>query len=81
MGIRSGGSVSHVHVLGNALELGEGGLEFVHNLGRPRVRVESSPIVPAGIGDDGQPRMKNYMFVTALEYNGSRPLASRPLGG
>lgn len=39
----------------------------VRDPARPRVRVETTPIVPAGVGDDGQPRMKNNMFVTALE--------------
>lgn len=34
---------------------------------RPRVRVETTPILPAGLGDDGQEQWKNYMFVTALE--------------
>ena len=34
---------------------------------RPRVRIDTTPIVPAGVGEDGQPRMKNNMYVTALE--------------
>lgn len=34
---------------------------------RPRVRVETTPILPAGVGEDGKEQWKNYMFVTALE--------------
>jgi hypothetical protein len=34
---------------------------------RPRVRVETTQIVPAGVGEDGKEQWKNYMFVTALE--------------
>ena len=33
----------------------------------PRVRVETTPIVPAGVGEDGKQQWKDYMFVTALE--------------
>jgi hypothetical protein len=39
----------------------------VRDPARPRVRIDTTPIVPDGVGDDGQARMKNYMFVTALE--------------
>jgi hypothetical protein len=39
----------------------------VRDPARPRMRVDTTPIVPAGVGDDGQPRMMNNMYVTALE--------------
>ena len=39
----------------------------VRDPNRPRVVVETTPIVPAGIGEDGKEQRKNYMFVTALE--------------
>ncbi len=34
---------------------------------RPRVRVETTPILPADLGDDGKEQWKNSMLVTALE--------------
>jgi hypothetical protein len=34
---------------------------------RPRVIVETTPILPAGVSEDSKEQMKNYMFVTALE--------------
>ncbi len=39
----------------------------VRDPSRPRVRVDTTPILPAGVGEDGKERWKNYMFVTALE--------------
>jgi hypothetical protein len=39
----------------------------VRDPARPRVRVETTPIVPAGVGEDGKKQWKNYMVVTALE--------------
>jgi hypothetical protein len=39
----------------------------VRDPNRPRVTIETTPIVLASIGEDGQEEMKNYMFMTALE--------------
>jgi hypothetical protein len=34
---------------------------------RPRVRVETTPILPAGPGEDGKEQWKNYMLVTVVK--------------
>jgi hypothetical protein len=39
----------------------------VRDPNRPRVRVDTTPILPAGLGEDGKEQWKNYMFVTTLE--------------
>lgn len=39
----------------------------VRDPNRPRILVETTPIAPAGIGQDGKEELKNYMIVTALE--------------
>ncbi|HTU93781.1 MAG TPA: DUF4238 domain-containing protein [Gemmataceae bacterium] len=39
----------------------------VRDPARPRVRIETTPIVPAGVGEDGKKQWKNHMFVRALE--------------
>ena len=39
----------------------------VRDPNRPRVRVETTPIVPAGLGEDGKEQWKNNISVTALE--------------
>jgi hypothetical protein len=39
----------------------------IRNPHRPRVFVETTPILSSGLDVDGKEQMKNYMFVTALE--------------
>jgi hypothetical protein len=39
----------------------------IRNPNRPRVRVDTTPILPAGVGENGTEQMKNYMIVTSLE--------------
>lgn len=39
----------------------------VRDPNRPRVRIESTPVLPAGRGEDGKEQFKSYMFLTALE--------------
>jgi hypothetical protein len=39
----------------------------VRDPNRPRVRVDTTPILPDGRGEDGEEQWKNYIVVTALE--------------